>query len=93
MLFANIAADNQSSHDLSGEVTCGWYANGSILSAIEETKSFNTPAGTKKLLGFSSLAERGRLRIHCEITKLICHDCVNRVIIENQKNLAFLSSF
>lgn len=90
MRQAIIVADNQSVHDLSGEVTCHWYSPGNAKSSFEELQSFRAPPRTKKLLGFLMLADSGqaRLRLSCEVTKLICHDCGNRVVIDKESSSA-----
>ena len=83
MVYGQIIAVNLTSRQMSGVVSCEWkLPTGKVVN--HDFQDFDLPAGEKRLLEFSTLAEfggRARMRLTCEITYLVCNDCGNKVII------------
>lgn len=74
MIFGVVNIVNLSPHRLAGEVTCAWYLSGTNSIVLAETRNFYAPTMANQHLEFSTMNDRKRLRLSCEITKLIHAD-------------------
>lgn len=80
MAYGYIMADNNSSHSFGGFVKCDWLnANRELV--FHETQGFELAPDARKLLEFSTMASAGRMRLTCDIVYMVCHDCGEKVVI------------
>lgn len=80
MAYGYIMADNNSAHYFGGFVKCNWFNFGRDL-IFHETQGFELSPNGRKMLEFSTLASTGRMRLTCDIIYLVCHDCGEKVVI------------